>query len=84
MQDMKQLSYTLVDTTSMMRVTTLSKDEKAKVKKASTLLGLRRSEFYRRAIIEKAQSVLSSTSTDISDNTRASSDRGGASFCEEE
>ena len=61
---MEQKAYTMVDSTSMMRVTTLNKDERQLTNRASRLLGLRKSEFYRRAIIEKAQSVLSSSNTE--------------------
>lgn len=56
---MEQKRYTMVDSTSMMRVTTLNKEERELTNRASRLLGLRKSEFYRRAIIETAKSVLS-------------------------
>jgi len=62
----------------------ITKDERSMITKAVRALNTRKPVFYKQAIIEKAQSVLSSTSTDISDNTGASSDRGGASVCEEE
>lgn len=47
----------------------LTPTEKLDVTTASKILGLRKSEFYRRAIIEKAQSVISS----IESNEEASS-----------
>jgi len=52
-----------------------SPTEKGIVTEASRILGLRKTEFYRRAIIEKAQSVISST---IKANEEASS------VCEEQ
>lgn len=47
--------------TQMVRVAYLSQVEKKQARLAGRILGLRQSEFYRRAIIEKAQSVISST-----------------------
>ncbi len=62
----------------------ITKDERNLITKAVRVLNTRKPSFYKQAIIEKAQSVLSSTSTDISENSGASSVEGGASFCEEE
>jgi len=69
----------------MVRVATLSQKEKEQARTAGRILGLRQAEFYRRAIIEKAQSVLSST---INESNEASSLRepsreDGASFLSE-
>ncbi len=82
---MEHNPYTIVDQTSLLRVKTLTDNEKGLANQASRLLGLRKSEFYRRAIIEKAQSVLSST---IKESNEASSLRepsreDGASFLSE-
>ncbi len=77
---MKQPPYTLVDSTSMVRVTTLSKEERELTNHASRLLGLRKSEFYRRAIIEKAQSVLSSSNKESQKEASPAIDVDGASF----
>jgi len=75
---MKENEYTLVDNTSLLRTTALTAKERQLASNASKLLGLRRSEFYKRAIIEKAQSVISST---IKANEEASSAKVGcASF----
>lgn len=79
---MEQKLYTLVDTTSMLRVTTLSAEERELAGNASRLMGLRKSEFYRRAIIEKAQSVLSSVNNETQEasSVREQPRVGGASF----
>lgn len=45
----------------MVRVAYLTEAEKKQARLAGRISGLRQSEFYRRAIIEKAQSVISST-----------------------
>lgn len=70
----------------MVRVATLSQKEKAQARTAGRLLGLRQSEFYRRAIIEKAQSVLSSTINEPEEasSIREPSRKEGASFLSEE
>ncbi len=47
--------------TQMVRVAYLTEVEKKQARLAGRISGLRQSEFYRRAIIEKAQSVISST-----------------------
>ncbi len=78
---MKDFQYTFVDNTSLLRTTSLTPEERKIASDASKILGLRRSEFYRRAIIEKAQSVISST---IKANEEASpiceERKDGASF----
>jgi len=64
--------------TQLVRVAHLTKEDKTKARLAGRILGLRQSEFYKRAIIEKAQSVISST---IKENEEASSAKVGcASF----
>ena len=70
----------------MVRVTTLSSEERELANHASRLLGLRKSEFYRRAIIEKAQSVLSSTINGPKEaySVREPSRNEGASFLSED
>ena len=47
--------------TKQLWVGALSQSERKMILDASKACGLRKSEFYRRAIIEKAQTVLSST-----------------------
>jgi hypothetical protein len=70
----------------MVRVALLSQKEKEEARKAGKVLGLRQSEFYRRAIIEKAQSVLSSMNNETQEasSVREPSRVGGASFLLEE
>ena len=60
----------------------LSQSERKMVLNASKACGLRKSEFYRRAIIEKAQSVLSSTikESNGASSVREQSREDGASF----
>ena len=66
-------------------IANITKDERNMITKAVRALNTRKPAFYKKIIIEKALSVLSSTSTDISsENTGASSDKGDDSFCEEE
>lgn len=67
----------------MVRVAILSQQEKNLARSAGKLLGLRQSEFYRRAIVEKAQSVLSSLKQEAS-SPRDQSQGEGASFSSEE
>jgi len=60
----------------------LTQPERKMVLDASKVCGLRKSEFYRRAIIEKAQSVLSSVNNESNEasSVREQPRVGGASF----
>ncbi|WP_422477255.1 hypothetical protein [Pleomorphochaeta sp. DL1XJH-081] len=64
----------------------LSQPERKMVLDASKVCGLRKSEFYRRAIIEKAQSVLSSVNNETQEasSVREQPRVGDASFLSEE
>jgi len=69
----------------MVRVALLSQKEKEGARKAGKILGLRQAEFYRRAIIEKAQSVLSSMNNETQEasSVREQPRVGGVSFLSE-
>ena len=59
----------------------LSKEERSIVLNASKILGLRKSAFYKQAIIEKAQSVLSSSNKESHEEASPAIDLvDGASF----
>ncbi|MGE0075907.1 MAG: hypothetical protein AB7S52_11820 [Sphaerochaetaceae bacterium] len=72
--------------TKQLWVGVLSQSERRMILDASKACGLRKSEFYRRAIIEKAQSVLSSiiNEPEEASSVREPSRKEGASFLSED
>jgi len=71
---MEQKLNTMVDR-SQIWVSSFSASDRAIISSAARLMGLRKTEFYRRAIVEKAQSVLSRNSSRESNEIGASSIR---------
>lgn len=68
----------------MVRVARLSKGDKENARLAGRILGLRQAEFYRIAIIEKTQSVLSSIDNQAQPKASPEQKPEGASFLSEE
>lgn len=86
MQGMSKLNLSNQINQQQLWVGKLTQPERKMVLDASKVCGLRKSEFYRRAIIEKAQSVLSSTFNEPEEasSVREPSRKEGASFLSEE
>lgn len=79
---MKDFQYTYVDHNCMLRVNPLTREERSQILSACRIMGLRKSEFYRRAIVEKAQTVITSnnSNSDRAPSPHAQSCSGDARF----